>query len=105
MTLHWLQKAIEVGSNNAAWIVAKIFRDGKFGVPQDGEKALEILRASAAKKFDVINKVAALRMIAEMYDKGLGVPEDKEKAAGLYQEASRINDEWINAINNVQMRA
>lgn len=105
MTLHWLQKAIEVGSNRAAWNVAKIFRDGKFGVNQNGEKALEILRVPASKKFDVINKVAALRMIAEIYDKGLGVPEDKEKAANLYQEAARINDEWINAINNLQMRA
>lgn len=43
--------------------------------------------------------------LAEIYDKGLGVPEDKEKAANLYQEAARINDEWINAINNLQMRA
>ena len=106
MTLHWLTKAIEVGSNGAAWNVAKIFRDGKFGVRQNGEKALEILRVPASKKFDAINKVTALRMIAEIYDKGLGgITADKEKAANLYQEAALINDEWIHAINNLQMRA
>ena len=105
MALRWLEKVIEDGSNKAACAVAKIFRGVKFCVPQDGEKALEILRVSASKKFDVINKVAALRMIAEMYDKGLGVPEDKEKAANLYQEATRINDEWIHAINNLELPA
>ena len=55
--------------------------------------------------FEMVQKVVALRMIVEIYDKGLGVPADKEKAANLYQEATRINDEWINDINNLQLPA
>ena len=104
MVLHWLKKAAEVGSRRATWILAKVFRDGKFGVRQNGTKALEILQDGASNPFDIINKVAAMRMIAEIYDKGLGIPEDKEKAADLYQEATSINEEWMQTINALQMR-
>ena len=104
MVLHWLKKAAEVGSRRATWILAKVFRDGKFGVRQNATKALEILQDGASNPFDIINKVAAMRMIAEIYDKGLGVPEDKEKAADLYQEATSINEEWMQTINALQMR-
>lgn len=105
MVLHWLKKAVDAGSNEATWTLAKIFRDGKFGVPQNGEKALEILRVPASKDFDAINKTTALRMIAEIHDKGLGVPVDKEKAAELYREAESISAKWIYAINRLQARA
>ena len=104
MVLHWLKKAIGVGSRQAMWIVAKIYRDGKFGVRQNGEKALEILREPATQNFDTINKVSAMRMIAEMYDKGFALPEDKQKAAELYQESAFISNEWIQAINNIQIQ-
>lgn len=99
MATRWMEKVIKGGSNKVACAVAKIFRDGKFGVSQDCEKALEI--SVLALKI----KSPLCRMIAEMYDKGLGVTEDKEKSANLYQEATRINDEWINDINNLQLRA
>lgn len=49
-----------------------------------------------------MNKVAAMRIIAEMYAKGLAVAEDKEKADRLYQEAAQINSEWNRALNNLQ---
>ena len=104
MALHWLKKAIEVGSRQAMWIVAKIYRDGKFGVRQNGEKALEILCETAKQNFDTVNKVSAMRMIAEMYDKGLAIPEDKQKAAKIYQESDLISSEWIQAINNLQLQ-
>ena len=104
MVLHWLKKAVDVGSRQAMWIAAKIYRDGKFGVRQNGEKALEILRESAEQNFDTVNKVSAMRMIAEMYDKGLALPEDKQKAAKLYQESDLISGEWIQAINNLQLQ-
>lgn len=105
MILHWLQKAVEVGSCRATWMLAKIYRDGKFGVSQDTAKALEILQNPASNSFDIINKVTAMRMIAEIYDKGLGVPEDKEKADNLYKEAALINSKWMQSINILQMRA
>ncbi|MCR5834340.1 MAG: sel1 repeat family protein [Selenomonadaceae bacterium] len=104
MVLHWLKKAIDVGSRQAMWIATKIYRDGKFGVRQNGEKALAILFESAEQNFDTVNKVSAMRMIAEMYDKGLAVPEDKQKAVKLYQEADLISSEWIQAINNLQLQ-
>ena len=104
MVLHWLKKAIGVGSRHAMWIATKIYRDGKFGVRQNGEKAFEILRESAEQNFDTMNKIAAMRMIAEMYEKGLAVPEDKQKAAELYQESDLISNEWIQAINNMQFQ-
>lgn len=104
MVLHWLKKAIGVGSRQAMWILAKIYRDGKFGVRQNGEKALEILCDPATQNFDTVNKVSAMRMIAKMYDKGLALPEDKQKSAKLYQEADLIANEWIQAINNLQLQ-
>ncbi len=105
MVLHWLKKAIGVGSRQAMWIATKIYRDGKFGVRQNGEKALEIMLEPATQNFDTISKVSAMRMIAEMYDKGLAVPEDKPKAAELYQESDLISNEWIQAINNLQIQS
>ena len=105
MVLHWLIKAIGVGSRQAMWIATKIYRDGKFGVRQNGEKALEIMLEPATQNFDTISKVSAMRMIAEMYDKGLAVPEDKPKAAELYQESDLISNEWIQAINNLQIQS
>ncbi len=104
MVLHWLKKAIGVGSRQAMWIATKIYRDGKFGVRQNGEKALEILREPAEQNFDTMSKIAALRMIAEMYEKGLSIPEDKQKADELYQESDLISNEWIQAINNMQLQ-
>lgn len=104
MVMHWLKKAIGVGSRQAMWIVTKIYRDGKLGVRQNGEKSLEILRELAEQKVDTMNQVSAIRMIAEMYDKGLALPEDKTKAATLYQEADLIGNEWIQAINNIQIQ-
>ncbi len=66
---------------------------------------MEILRDPATQNFDTISKVSAMRMIAEMYDKGLAVPEDKPKAAELYQESDLISNEWIQAINNLQIQS
>ena len=105
MVLHWLKKAIGVGSRQAMWIATKIYRDEKFGVRQNGEKALEILRDLATQNFDTISKVSAMRMIAEMYDKGLALPEDKQKSAELYQASDLINSEWIQAISNLQIQS
>ena len=104
MTIHWLKKAAELGSRRATLTIAKIFRDGKFGVNQNGEKALEILRDSAEQNFDTISKVSAMRMIAEMYNKGLAIPEDKQKAAELYQASNLISSKWIQSINNMQLQ-
>ena len=105
MALHWLKKAADAGSYDAARTVAKIFRDGKFGVRQSGEKALAMLNAPASDQIDTMNRVDAMRMLANMYDRGLGVPEDKQKAATLYQEATSISADRIRAINGLQCPA
>ncbi len=102
MAIHWLKKSAELGSKKANFTLAKIFRDGASGVNQNGEKALKFLEESASDNFDTINKVAAMRIIAEMYAKGIAVAEDKEKAERLYQESSRISAEWNRALNNLQ---
>ena len=102
MAIHWLKKSSELGSKKANFTLAKIFRDGADGVNQNGEKALKFLEESASNNFDTMNKVAAMRIIAEMYAKGLAVAEDKEKADRLYQEAAKINSEWNRALNNLQ---
>jgi|GEM_PF-2788311 len=102
MAIHWLRKSSELGSKKATFTLAKIFRDGADGVNQNGEKALKFLEETASNNFDTINKVAAMRIIAEMYAKGLAVAEDKEKADRLYREAAQINSEWNRALNNLQ---
>lgn len=100
--LKFLSAASDAGSRKATWLLAEIYRDGKFGVKQNSERALAVLRKVAAEKFDVLNKVIALRKSAEIFSKGLGVPVDKKKADELYREASELNKKWFHALNNIQ---
>ena len=102
MAIYWLRKAAELGSRHATLTISKIFSEGKFGVRQDGEKALKILEESLANEFDTLHKTKIMNVIADMYSKGQAIPKNQEKADNLHRESARIRQEWFRALNNLQ---
>ena len=85
-TVEVLSAASEAGSHRATRILSDIFRDGKFGVNQNYERALELLAKDIANDFSIVDKIIALRKSATIYRE-----LDPAKADELSRKAARLD--------------
>ncbi len=92
-----LSAAAEAGSHRATRILSDIFRDGKFGVNQNYERALELLAKDIANDFSIVDKIIALRKSATIYRE-----LDPAKADELSREAERLSRDWTRNFDVLQ---
>lgn len=95
-----LSAAVEAGSHRATRILSDIFRDGKFGVNQNYERALELLSKDIGNDFSIIDKIIALRKSATIYRE-----LDPAKADELSREAERLSRDWTRNFDVLQTNA
>ena len=86
--LHWLEEALP-DQIEAAVYLARLLLEGK-GVPADEERAVRVLTAAAEGHYEgkaaFFYRSKCLRMLANCYAEGRGVPKDRRKAL-LYRKA------------------
>ena len=91
--LHWLEEALP-DQIEAAVYLARLLLEGK-GVPADEERAVRVLTAAAEGHYEgkaaFFYRSKCLRMLANCYAEGRGVPKDRRKAL-LYRKA--LVSEW-----------
>lgn len=80
--LYWLQKAVDSGSREAPYALARLYDDGLY-VPVDKKKAAQFYRVSVPS-----HKAVASERLGEMYEFGIGVPIDYARAMELYKVAA-----------------
>jgi TPR repeat protein len=83
MALHWLQKAIDLGSSEAMDNLARMYLVG-MGVPRDYVNALRWFERSAAH-----GNVHSMYSAAVMAEEGLGTSRDPKLARTLYRQAAK----------------
>lgn len=81
--IHWYQRAIAKGQNNALAQLGVIFFDGK-GVKQDRRKALSLLKPAAEK-----GNATAQYYLGRMYEQGQGLRRDLDQAKYWYRLAAK----------------
>ena len=84
--LSYIQAAAESGLSAAQAQLGYMYQAGEALSDPDPAKAVEWFRKAADQ-----NNVTAIRNLAAMYEKGLGVPQDKKQAIELYTQASRLS--------------
>ena len=72
----------------AQYYVARIYANGMDGVPPDFGKAAEWYQRAADHKFS-----PAMQELGYLYEKGLGVPQDRLRAINLQRQASGLGDD------------
>jgi len=89
----WLRRAEDLGHAPAAYNLASYYR--YLAKPPDYKTALEIYRKLAEQKNDLEVKgmgeiaIRAMREMGEMFEEGLGVSKDAQKAMDWYEKAAR----------------
>lgn len=83
----WLPVA-EKGDREAQYYVARIYANGMDGVSQDFGKAASWYQRAADQKYP-----PAMQELGYLYEKGLGVPEDRLHAINLQRAASGLGDD------------
>lgn len=84
--LLWLNRAVDLGSSHAMCYLARAYLQGGALVPQDQAKAIPLLqRAADAGDAD------SIRLLGDIYEKGLGVPKDPVEAAKWKAKADALN--------------
>ena len=73
-------KRIEIGDAEAMYNLGKIYRNGKYGLPQDNTKALELWHRAAE-----LGHASSQLSIGYAYETGRGVEVDKKKALYYYE--------------------
>jgi TPR repeat protein len=86
--LKWYQLAAEKGFAPAQYILGSAFRDGKFGLQPDLQEAFNYFLLSATQ-----GDRSGQNAIGLMYEDGLGVQQDIEKAIALYVRAAEHGSE------------
>lgn len=84
--LEWLEKAAEIGSENALRYLADIYLNGKEGIEIDLEKAFKYNESAAQK-----NNAKAQCQLAKMYYQGIHVKQDYKSAFLWYEKAAKQN--------------
>jgi len=78
-----IKKRVKAGDAEAICIMARYYRDGTYGLPQDMDKALELWHRAADAGI-----AKAYGNIGNSYHLGIGVEVDKEKAKHYYELAA-----------------
>ena len=85
--LKWIDKAIAQNLPHACFVKGEFYYHGMHGHAQDYRKAYEyVIRAAEA------DHAAAQNMVGSIYDEGLGVKVDLEKAMFWYRKAAEQGD-------------
>ncbi|HQQ64479.1 MAG TPA: tetratricopeptide repeat protein [Pseudomonadales bacterium] len=85
-SLHYRQKAAELGSNDAQWNVAQRFLEGNGAAWQPGYGLSKMESLAAANNSDAINSLGTT------YSRGRGVHTDKAKAVQYWLKAVELNN-------------
>ena len=81
--LRLIEEAARIKNNRGAiFALEKIYTEGKYGIPKDGNKAIEWLR-----KLMSDDRHAAYSSIASIYEKGKGVEQNILEAIKWYKES------------------
>ena len=95
--VYWLEQALPYRIE-AAPLLARLLQEGK-GVPADEEWAARVLTIAAENdyvgKTVVLCRNVCLRMLAECYMTGRGVPKDRRKATLLYKKAFDVSSSLL----------
>lgn len=121
-SIEWFEKAIAAGEDSAYMNYGIAYLDGKYGIPADRRKGLSILQEgydkgvpSAIKEYGydyafvvqedqietgikMLNEAAdggdtqAMRLLAELYEKGEVVEKDIDKAKELHLKAAKLGN-------------
>lgn len=84
--LEMYNKAIELNDNFALYELAHRYRFGRGCLEKDYKKAVEFYK----KDIDKHKTIESYRNLAEMYEQGLGVPKDLNKAKELRKTYDRL---------------
>lgn len=82
----WFRAKAEAGDAVAQWVMGLCMEYGQGGARQDAVEAVRWYQMSAAQDFG-----PALCNLADKYEHGTGVAQDKDKADSLYQDAADNN--------------
>ena len=95
--VYWLEQALPYRIE-AAPLLARLLQEGK-GVPADEEWAARVLTIAAENdyvgKTVVLCRNVCLRMLADCYMTGRGVPKDRRKATLLYKKAFDVSSSLL----------
>lgn len=81
--LSLIEEAARINNNRSAiFALEKIYTEGKYGIPKDGNKAIEWLQKLIAH-----DRHAAFSSIASIYEKGKGVEQNILEAIKWYKES------------------
>lgn len=85
----WLKKGAELGDVVCQWLLGfNYYTDvNSLGLPEDGKLATYWLEKAVAQNHD-----GAMEVLADMYDEGLLVKRDKQKANELYRKAAELGN-------------
>lgn len=79
---------MEKGDCNAYFMLGGSYREGKYGLPKDESKALELFLRAAE-----LGSTQAMALLGSIYDKGtMGVKQDKGKSREYYEHAAKRGD-------------
>lgn len=87
-SINWLRRYANQGEVAAIMVLGMLYMDGKI-IKQNYKEALKRFE----KANDVKKNKFILRCLGEIYDKGLGVDRDIQKALIYYLEAARYSDQ------------
>lgn len=92
VALSWYMKAAQQGHSVAQFDVGRMYKEGKYGIPQNLVTTLLWYEKSAAAGFAV-----AERELAILYRDGTGVPKDETHAIRLFRAAADKGDAYAQA--------
>ena len=96
-----LKKRMQAGDAQAIHELGVLHAEGRYSIPQDGDKALELLLRAAE-----LGYTTAYNDIGHEYIHGSGVERDEKKAVHYFELAAMGGDEYARYnLGNVEVRA
>ena len=97
--LSLFEQFCEIGKSDVCYFTAQIYRDGfvngaKVYIKKDAGKAAYFFEKACNSEIESDNLVAitACRDLGDMYQKGMGVPKDAQKADVFYKKALQLEE-------------
>jgi len=85
--LEWLEKSATQGHPPAEYRLAQIYANGELSLLKDKRKAFEWYEKAATQTEWESVDFFAQKELADMYDQGDGIPQNKQKAAEWYKKS------------------
>ncbi|MBR6877318.1 MAG: sel1 repeat family protein [Neisseriaceae bacterium] len=97
--LSLLEQSCEIGNGYFCYLIAQIYRDdpvngAKVYIKKDVGKAAYFFKKACHNEIESDNLVAitVCRYLGDMYQKGMGVPKDTQKADVFYKKALQLEE-------------